>query len=197
MEQLKLEDINFYHIGSSIQIAGIIWSGDNQDFITVLPNKETEFPNLKVMPLTLEEWEKLMRQVDVLEVEMFAQDPTGLTKVIVRKSQRQIDNRMQWAVFKRDNYTCRYCGRDGIPLTVDHVITWEEGGPTIIDNLVTACRSCNSDRGTIPYIEWIKSHAYRKRSEGLPYAIKHLNEIELVDKLPELEKLKVNNIRSR
>lgn len=197
MKTLKLSDINLYSFGNSIQTAGVIWSGDGEIFVTLLPGKDEDLSNFAVMPLTLEEWQLVMRQTDLLEVEMFAQDETGIVKKLVRKTQRTVDARMQWACFLRDNYTCRYCGRTGIPLTVDHVILWEKGGATILENLVTACRSCNSDRGNIEYDVWVASDNYKKRSANLPYDIKHLNAIELVARLPELRALTLVNPRSR
>ena len=61
------------------------------------------------------------------------------------------------AVFERDNYTCRYCGRKITELRrfhrfarrdvglihVDHVIPRCRGGSDEMDNLVTACQACN------------------------------------------------------
>ena len=39
-------------------------------------------------------------------------------------------------VFRRDNYTCQYCGRRDVSLTVDHVIPRHLGGPHKWTNLV-------------------------------------------------------------
>ena len=53
------------------------------------------------------------------------------------------------SVLLRDNFTCQYCG--GTPgranLTLDHVIPRCRGGRTVWENLVTACRSCNTRKG--------------------------------------------------
>ncbi len=47
-------------------------------------------------------------------------------------------------IYKRDNYTCVYCGsKDVKSLTLDHVIPQSQGGPNTWDNLVTACKRCN------------------------------------------------------
>ena len=47
-------------------------------------------------------------------------------------------------VFKRDGYTCAYCGTsDETILTIDHIIPRAQGGSDKPDNLVTACWSCN------------------------------------------------------
>ena len=46
------------------------------------------------------------------------------------------------AVFVRDNYECQYCGRKAE--NVDHVIPRSRGGGHTWDNVVAACRPCNS-----------------------------------------------------
>jgi len=50
-------------------------------------------------------------------------------------------------VFRRDNYTCQYCGRSGPELTVDHIIPRHLGGEHIWTNVVAACSSCNHLKG--------------------------------------------------
>ena len=50
-------------------------------------------------------------------------------------------------VFRRDNYTCQYCGRQTTHLTIDHVIPRHRGGQHRWDNLVTACPPCNRHKG--------------------------------------------------
>lgn len=50
-------------------------------------------------------------------------------------------------IFKRDNYTCQYCGIKGAPLTIDHVIPKKRGGDNNWENLVTSCIECNNKKG--------------------------------------------------
>ncbi len=50
-------------------------------------------------------------------------------------------------IFKRDNYTCQYCGARNVPLTIDHVIPKVKGGGDTWNNLVTACHACNNQKG--------------------------------------------------
>ena len=50
-------------------------------------------------------------------------------------------------VFRRDNYTCQYCGRKMGTLTVDHVIPRRLGGKTDWANVVAACPRCNHLKG--------------------------------------------------
>jgi 5-methylcytosine-specific restriction endonuclease McrA len=50
-------------------------------------------------------------------------------------------------VFRRDNYTCQYCGRREAGLTVDHVLPRYQGGLHVWTNVVAACASCNHRKG--------------------------------------------------
>lgn len=197
MEEINLSDINLLDIGNEIQITGVIWTGKGMAFATQFPHKSEDLSNLKKLNMSLEDWLAFLRQTDILETEIFSTDPSGkLVKSIVRKTARQIDSQVQWTVFRRDNYTCRYCGRTGIPLTVDHIDLWELGGATVPENLVAACKNCNKDRGNTPYPDWLASHTYIKRSNNLPREVQELN-VALVAKLPELEAMRVKNVRSR
>lgn len=46
----------------------------------------------------------------------------------------------------RDEYTCQYCGRKRLPLTIDHVIPKQYGGKDTWENLVVACLPCNNKK---------------------------------------------------
>jgi 5-methylcytosine-specific restriction endonuclease McrA len=50
-------------------------------------------------------------------------------------------------VFRRDNYTCQYCGRKVPTLTIDHVMPRHLGGKHVWTNVVTACSTCNHQKG--------------------------------------------------
>jgi 5-methylcytosine-specific restriction endonuclease McrA len=50
-------------------------------------------------------------------------------------------------IFRRDNYTCQYCGRPSNSLTVDHVVPRHHGGKHNWENLVSACPECNRRKG--------------------------------------------------
>lgn len=50
-------------------------------------------------------------------------------------------------VFKRDQFCCQYCGRNK-DLTLDHVVPRAKGGKSAWTNLVTACKRCNSEKGS-------------------------------------------------
>ncbi len=55
--------------------------------------------------------------------------------------------RLRFEIFKRDNFTCQYCGRnvkeDKIKLHCDHIHPKIKGGHFIANNLITSCEECN------------------------------------------------------
>ncbi len=198
MNQLSLgKDINILQLGNEFQISGLVFSGQGKSFIVSLPHKHDDINEpVSQLKLDLQGVLDLLKQLDILEVEIFAQDEGGVVKQIVRKTQRQIDNIMQWQVFMRDQYRCQYCWREGIPMSVDHIIIWENGGPTIPDNLLTSCKSCNRDRGSMPFDQWLNSSMFIKKSKNLPK--EQLNKLMMFSlDLPRLQSLKVLHVRSR
>ena len=179
---MGLLSLDILDVGNSIQISGAIWSGNGKTYLVPLPDEDlTESRDWHVLKMDAAEWERFLNQSDVLDVR-------GPGKAILRKSQRQVDQVIAWQVFERDEYRCRYCGNKR-PLTVDHVILWEQGGATVEPNLVSACRKCNKLRGNMEYDVWLKSPEYARVSVGLSLPEKAAN-IWVVDKLEELRQIK-------
>jgi 5-methylcytosine-specific restriction endonuclease McrA len=65
----------------------------------------------------------------------------------IRRSYRKSLAFSKKNVFRRDNYTCQYCGRIGPDLTIDHILPRSLGGKTSWDNVVVACQACNVRKG--------------------------------------------------
>jgi hypothetical protein len=80
MEIISINDINLLDIGNTIQLGGMIWVGPNICFVTQVPQRKDDLSQLKMLPMTLEDWERFLRQLDILETEIFTQDPTGIVK---------------------------------------------------------------------------------------------------------------------
>lgn len=64
-------------------------------------------------------------------------------------------------IYKRDNHTCVYCGGSiymdsEMLLTLDHVVAYALGGTNDANNLVTACRSCNSSKRHLSVPQFIQ-----------------------------------------
>jgi hypothetical protein len=65
--------------------------------------------------------------------------------------------RTRFEVFKRDEFTCRYCGRRSpeVVLQVDHIVPVCDGGSDDQINLATSCWECNSGKSGVPLNELI------------------------------------------
>lgn len=181
-----IDQLNIMDMGHCIQMAGAIYADDEVIYLCMFPDEPMEDRQVRVLELNQENWKAVIRQTDLLETEVLQKAADGkLIKAIVRKSTRQIEQGISWAVFRRDGFRCRYCGNGNVPLTVDHAITWEDGGPSIEANLLASCRKCNKARGRTPYEKWIKGSYYRKKSKMLPSTVKAKNEA-LVATLPSI-----------
>lgn len=70
--------------------------------------------------------------------------------------------RLPWAewnvlreyVFKRDNYTCRYCQDKSDALECDHINPVLLGGTNELNNLATSCGPCNRSKGAKTLEQW-------------------------------------------
>lgn len=120
----------------------------------------------------------------------------ALEKAIIRKSQRQIDSQVSWNVFRRDNFMCRYCGTEKLSLTVDHLVCYEDGGPSIEANLVACCRKCNKIRGDTAYAAWLRHPYYIEVSQKVSYAYQELNR-RVADTLVSIPRVYIKKDRSR
>lgn len=182
---MKLSDIDLLQVGHSIQMAGAVYAGEGMLFLAMLPEErgqllrdvlfenDTGVLGVQTLDMDQEDWTRFLRQTDLLETEVHTRGPVG--KAIVRKSQRQISQGTSWIVYKRDGYRCRYCAADDVPLTVDHLVLWEEGGPSTKENLVSACRRCNKTRGNTQYADWLEHPYYRNVSRKLTPATRDAN----------------------
>ena len=75
---------------------------------------------------------------------------TNIGEVEPKKvASRSISKSLRFAVLRRDDFSCTYCGRrpPSVILHVDHIKPWSKGGPTEMSNLRTACADCNLGKG--------------------------------------------------
>jgi hypothetical protein len=66
----------------------------------------------------------------------------------VKTKRKNISKKTRFEVFKRDAFTCQYCGRKSpdVVLQIDHIKPVSKGGTNEILNLVTSCDECNSGK---------------------------------------------------
>jgi len=191
---MKFSDIKLDTIGQEVQLVGGVWAGNGQAYLFYFPEYGQEFEATPIA-MTLADWQTLIKQSDAVETEVLTRNENGeLVKIVARKCERIVNQDVTWSVFRRDHFACRYCGNDKVPLTVDHLVLWENGGPTIEANLVTACRKCNKARGRTPYVEWLQHPHYRKVSKNLtPQG--HVQNTMLLDTLDAIPR--VAHVKSR
>ena len=154
--------------GNEYTIAGIVIGNAEAQHVIMFPEEHFVRHEPLVFNPSIEELQAIFNQLDTLEI-------TGLNKVVLRKSQRNIEQGVSWAVFRRDGYACRYCGANDVPLTVDHVIRWEMLGDSVIGNLLSSCRKCNKTRGNMEYPDWLENAFYKKVSARLTQAQRDAN----------------------
>lgn len=70
------------------------------------------------------------------------------------KPSRQTWQTLRDFVFRRDDYTCQYCGQRGGKLECDHVVPVSRGGANDVANLATACKACNRSKAAMTPEEW-------------------------------------------
>lgn len=173
---MALHEIDLKQLGVSIQMVGAVYADKDRAYLVLLPGESSR--PVKEVKLDQEEWLKVMQQTDLVEVEALVRDPETkqVVKALVRKSERQISQQVSWTVFRRDEFKCRYCGAADVPLTVDHLITWESGGMSVPENLVACCRKCNGARGETPYADWLMDSYYKRVSQNLDYQGRFANQ---------------------
>lgn len=177
MKLLKFTDLELKDLGHEIEIGGMILQGKGKTYAVMFPTSELDHPEL--VQMDHEDWKKLLYQVDTLETILFPNKPHE-AKVVVRKSQRNIEQTVSWNVFRRDDYTCQYCASKTSVLTVDHIVLWEDMGASVEDNLITACRKCNKIRGNMDYEDWLKTDFIKKHlANNWVDAMKQLTKLNL------------------
>lgn len=82
---------------------------------------------------------------------------------------KSLSKKIRFEVFKRDSFTCQYCGRKApdVILEVDHINPVKEGGGNDILNLVTSCFDCNRGKRDLKLSDASVVEKQRKQIEEL------------------------------
>ncbi len=194
---MEFKNFPLTSVGNTVGLVGGVWSEEGKVYLCLFPeyNGDHDHDAPEYVEMNGDDWARLLKQSDLLETEVLSKCEDGkLYKAIARKCQRNIDQQVSWNVFRRDSYACRYCGRDNVPLTVDHLVLWENGGPSTEANLVSACKKCNKTRGNTEYADWLVHSYYLRVAEKLSMKQREAN-TDLISTLFSIEP--VINIRKK
>lgn len=168
--------VDLHDLGDTLLLVGVAYQREGVTYFFSLPGEEIDPGRFVISALDLAAWQALLQQTDVVEVAVDTQGDRGtIEKAYRRKSQRNIDAAVSWRCYKRDKYACRYCGRDDVPLTVDHLVRWENGGPSTEANLLSACKKCNRVRGDTEYADWMNHPYYAQQRRKLAPGVHEAN----------------------
>jgi hypothetical protein len=109
-------------------------------------------------------------------------------------SRKAIRKSVRFEVFKRDNFTCQYCGSAApdVVLHLDHINPVAGGGDNDIINLITSCQPCNQGKGARTLDD---KSAIEKQRKQLAELNERREQLEMMlrwrDGLSDIEELKV------
>lgn len=76
----------------------------------------------------------------------------------------------QWNALKSAWGGCAYCGTTTKPLQRDCVLALSRGGRYTLENIVPACRACNTSKCNEEVTTWLR----RKRLDERAFLVRHL-----------------------
>jgi 5-methylcytosine-specific restriction endonuclease McrA len=116
---------------------------------------------------------------------------TPVPSVIILKEYMKAKTTVRFSksnVFLRDLYTCLYCEKvlQKKDCTLDHVLPVSKGGKTTFENTVTACGTCNANKGAStkykPKYKPYKPDFYElvNKRKRLPFQVRHQSWLEYI-----------------
>lgn len=122
---------------------------------------ETLLLNASYEPIQLVSWRKAVALIMLCKAELIAQyekSIVGVSGIFPRPRIVRLNRYVsvtargvrfsRRALFRRDSYTCQYCGKKITDKTgsVDHFLAKSRGGTTAWHNVLTACVPCNNKK---------------------------------------------------
>lgn len=132
-------------VGHTVNMVGIVLGKEDSLMMMLYPHERGG--------KTIEQWQKWLKQSDDPVFQVTDMDKK-IVKAIVRKATRQVEESIKWEVYRRDKFTCQYCGESQQPLTVDHYLAQDFGGKTTVENLKASCRRCNKLKANKTIEQW-------------------------------------------
>ena len=122
------------------------------------------------------------------------------------EKRQSIPKSVRFEVFKRDKFTCQYCGAQApdVILEIDHIKPVSKGGTNDIMNLVTSCKACNSGKtnrelsdDTIVKLQKQRLDELQERREQLQMMLEWRDSLtqEIEDEIDAIDKLFIKQTR--
>src|SRR5215469_18416368 len=111
-----------------------------------------------------------------------------------------IPQRLRFEVFKRDKFTCQYCGQQApdVILNCDHVRPLADGGDTDLLNLITSCRACNGGKGAVLLSDTVALDRQRSTLADLEERRQQIEMmLQLRDSLRDVERSTIDQLCDR
>ena len=110
-------------------------------------DRNDHYKSSKTRSFTIEEIQKLITRVEQKQGSYYLDNE--IWESICRVERGKVSNRIRFAIYKRDGYRCKMCGKSGDNnnLEIDHIIPISKGGKSTFDNLQTLCHDCNVKKG--------------------------------------------------
>ncbi|MCI1437081.1 MAG: HNH endonuclease [Acetobacter indonesiensis] len=112
-----------------------------------------------------------------------------------KPKRKSLSKKIRFEVFKRDKFTCQYCGRTApeVVLQCDHIAPVAKGGKNDILNLITSCFDCNNGKRDVPLAD---GQTLKKQIEMLSDLEEKRQQIEMMmrwrDELESLDDYQVD-----
>ena len=125
-------------------------------------------------PIKSAEYNKMYKKSHKDEIrdwtkEYFKNKP-GLRKIYkqrrnaIKRSLPSTLTKKQWAEIKEHfSGKCCYCNRE-LPLTIEHFIPITKSGELTRNNIIPACKSCNSSKGNRDALTWFRKQEYYSKA---------------------------------
>ena len=148
MLELRHRPAVYGDLGNILKIDGLVVGGEGAQTVLMLPG--AVYTATHGHALTIEEWTDFLARTDSPEILI------GPAKAFHRKVRYEISGAVQQKIWVADGFKCMFCGvKMGLAqLTMDHWEPLETGGKNDSSNYLSACRSCNKKKGSMPARDW-------------------------------------------
>lgn len=137
-------------------------------------------PSLASRVANIETWVKRLLRlcpVEAISMELVRFDTQALQNPEISGVEYQQGERYGYEVreylLEKFGRRCAYCGKEHVPLEVEHIVPRSRGGTDRISNLTVACHDCNQEKGNMTADEYARfkgtdfSHVMQQAKEPL------------------------------